>query len=59
MYKIIYWIETAKYKKALETVKANYATFEVPYYGLDNNDYCKWFIYNWASKIKARPIREK
>ncbi|MFC4476481.1 RHS repeat domain-containing protein [Flavobacterium chungangensis] len=29
----------AKYKKALETVKANYASFEVPYYGLDNNDY--------------------
>ena len=28
-----------KYKKALETVKANYASFEVPYYGLDNNDY--------------------
>jgi len=29
----------AKYKKALEVVKANYDTFEVPYYGLDNNDY--------------------
>jgi RHS repeat-associated protein len=29
----------AKYKKSLEVVKANYATFEVPYYGLDNNDY--------------------
>ena len=29
----------AKYKKALETVKANYTAFEVPYYGLDNNDY--------------------
>ena len=29
----------AKYKKSLEVVKANYDTFEVPYYGLDNNDY--------------------
>jgi len=29
----------AKYKKSLEIVKSNYDTFEVPYYGLDNNDY--------------------
>ncbi|MFC4476477.1 RHS repeat-associated core domain-containing protein [Flavobacterium chungangensis] len=29
----------AKYKKSLDVVKANYASFEVPYYGLDNNDY--------------------
>ena len=29
----------AKYKKSLEVVKANYGTFEVPYYGNDNNDY--------------------
>ncbi|MFC4476485.1 RHS repeat domain-containing protein [Flavobacterium chungangensis] len=29
----------AKYKKSLDVVKANYATFEVPYYGVDNNDY--------------------
>ncbi|MDQ6528087.1 RHS repeat-associated core domain-containing protein [Flavobacterium sp. LHD-85] len=29
----------AKYKKALEVVKASYDTFEVPYYGTDNNDY--------------------
>jgi RHS repeat-associated protein len=29
----------AKYKKALEVVKANYTAFEVPYYGNDNNDY--------------------
>ncbi|MDQ6528089.1 RHS repeat-associated core domain-containing protein [Flavobacterium sp. LHD-85] len=28
-----------KYKKALEVVKASYDTFEVPYYGTDNNDY--------------------
>ncbi|WKL47163.1 hypothetical protein Q1W71_19640 [Flavobacterium pectinovorum] len=28
-----------KYKKSLETVKANYASLDVPYYGLDNNDY--------------------
>jgi RHS repeat-associated protein len=28
-----------KYKKSLEVVKSNYDTFEVPYYGLDNNDY--------------------
>ena len=28
-----------KYKKSLEVVKNNYASFEVPYYGLDNNDY--------------------
>ncbi|MDQ6528085.1 RHS repeat-associated core domain-containing protein [Flavobacterium sp. LHD-85] len=28
-----------KYKKALEVVKASYDTFEVPYYGVDNNDY--------------------
>lgn len=29
----------AKYKKSLEIVKNNYETFEVPYYGNDNNDY--------------------
>ncbi len=29
----------AKYKKALEVVKSGYGTFEVPYYGVDNNDY--------------------
>ncbi|WPO78020.1 RHS repeat-associated core domain-containing protein [Flavobacterium sp. KACC 22761] len=29
----------AKYKKALEITKANYDAFEVPYYGVDNNDY--------------------
>jgi hypothetical protein len=29
----------AKYKKSLEVIKANYNTFEVPYYGNDNNDY--------------------
>lgn len=29
----------AKYKKALEVVKENYATLDVPYYGTDNNDY--------------------
>lgn len=29
----------AKYKKSLEVVKANYDTLDVPYYGLDNNDY--------------------
>lgn len=29
----------AKYKKSLDVVKSNYDTFEVPYYGLDNNDY--------------------
>ncbi|MBO9583458.1 MAG: hypothetical protein J7574_04795 [Flavobacterium sp.] len=29
----------AKYKKALEITKSNYDTFEVPYYGVDNNDY--------------------
>ena len=28
-----------KYKKSLQTVKANYASLDVPYYGLDNNDY--------------------
>jgi len=28
-----------KYKKSLQTVKANYALLDVPYYGLDNNDY--------------------
>ena len=29
----------AKYKKSLDVVKTNYNTFEVPYYGNDNNDY--------------------
>ncbi|WPO78016.1 RHS repeat-associated core domain-containing protein [Flavobacterium sp. KACC 22761] len=29
----------AKYKKALEITKANYESFDVPYYGVDNNDY--------------------
>ncbi|WPO78022.1 RHS repeat-associated core domain-containing protein [Flavobacterium sp. KACC 22761] len=29
----------AKYKKALEITKANYDSFDVPYYGVDNNDY--------------------
>ena len=29
----------AKYKKSLDVVKSNYDTFEVPYYGNDNNDY--------------------
>lgn len=29
----------AKYKKALEVVKENYATLDVPYYGVNNNDY--------------------
>ena len=29
----------AKYKKALDITKSNYDSFEVPYYGVDNNDY--------------------
>ena len=29
----------AKYKKTLTVVKDNYSKLEVPYYGVDNNDY--------------------
>ena len=38
-----------KYKKSLETVKANYASLDVPYYGLDNNDYVNGLGFCWLN----------